>query len=181
MTRPIRIAAQLHPQHGKFADLRRAAVEAEEMGYDIVYTWDHFFPLYGKKNGEHFECLTTLAAIAEATSRIEIGPLVLCNSYRSPSLVADMAHDRPHLGRAIHPGTAPLVRRDHDEYGYEFGTAYHAERWAERSRRCSIAPKSSIPTGEKDQLDSGTGETSRFVGREDADSGTPVSQIDQRS
>ena len=45
--RPIRIAAQLHPQHGDYPGLRTAVVRAEDLGYDIAYTWDHFFPLYG--------------------------------------------------------------------------------------------------------------------------------------
>ena len=56
--RPIRIAAQIHPQQGTWPELRRAAVQAEELGYDIAYNWDHFFPLYGDRDGPHFECWT---------------------------------------------------------------------------------------------------------------------------
>jgi len=36
--RQIRIAAQLHPQHGSWDAIRRGAVAADEMGYDVVYT-----------------------------------------------------------------------------------------------------------------------------------------------
>ena len=56
--RPIRIAAQLHPQQGDYRPLRDGAVRAEELGYDIVYNWDHFFPLYGDPDGPHLECWT---------------------------------------------------------------------------------------------------------------------------
>lgn len=73
---PIRVAAQLHPQHRWFADLRSAAVPADATGHDITYTRDHVHPRYGKKDGPHYECFTTMTSFAEATKHAEIGPLV---------------------------------------------------------------------------------------------------------
>ncbi|KAA9111477.1 LLM class F420-dependent oxidoreductase [Microbacterium rhizomatis] len=157
---PVRFGVQIKPQHAPYSAIREAVTRLEDMGVDILFNWDHFFPLSGEPDGLHFESWTMLAAWAEQTERVEFGALVNCNSYRNADLQADMARTIDHIsakggdvGRFIFGTGAGWFERDYDEYGYEFGTpgtrlndlAAGLDRIEARWAKLNPAPTRDIP------------------------------------
>jgi probable F420-dependent oxidoreductase len=170
-SRPVRLGVQVQPQHAPYAKIRDTVAELEDLGVDILFNWDHFYPLSGEKDGLHFEAWTMLAAWAEQTTRVEFGSLVNCNSYRNADLQADMARTIDHIsaqsgqGRFIFGTGSGWFERDYDEYGYEFGTvgqrldalADNLPRIEARWAKINPAPTRKIPVligggGEKKTL-----------------------------
>ncbi len=84
----FKVGVQLRPQHTATDDLRRAWREADALGVDTIWTWDHFFPLSGDPEGRHFEGYTLLAAMAVETQSAQFGmmspatPTVIQNCWQ---------------------------------------------------------------------------------------------------
>jgi len=81
----------LVPMGARYAEMRAAAVAAEEAGFDGLWTWDHLRDPDGGAESSVPEGWTSLTALAEATRRIMLGPLVLNVGMRQPGLLANMA------------------------------------------------------------------------------------------
>ena len=81
----------LIPMGASYAEMRAAAVAAEAAGFDGIWTWDHLRDPERGAASSVPEVWTTLAALAEATRRVTLGPLVLNVGMRRPGLLANMA------------------------------------------------------------------------------------------
>jgi len=81
----------LIPMSARYRDMRAAAVAAEQAGFDGLWTWDHLRDSDSESGPGVPEAWTTLTALAEATQRISVGPLVLNVANRHPGVLANMA------------------------------------------------------------------------------------------
>jgi len=118
-SREIKFGVTL-PQFGAtWQEAKDTALLAEEVGFDSVWVADHFF---GVGAGDPLEAWTEMAAVAAITRRVEIGFLVLCNSYRPPPLLAKMAatFDAIAGGRLILGYGAGWFAQEYEAYGYEY-------------------------------------------------------------
>src|SRR2546425_7769903 len=91
MIRHMQTDLLLIPMSARWADMRAAALAAEEAGFDGVWTWDHLRDPDGSGAPGVPEVWTVLTALAEATKRVMLGPLVLNVANRHPGVLANMA------------------------------------------------------------------------------------------
>lgn len=118
----IRFGIHSGPQNTDFADYRDLWLRAEELGYDWVSDFDHFYPIHSDPAGLQFEGLTLLSAMAAHTERVRCGMLVLGVTYRHPAVVAKMAATIDHVsgGRLELGMGAAWFELEHDHYGIPF-------------------------------------------------------------
>lgn len=76
-----------------YSELRDITLQVEAAGFDSIWIMDHFLFRLDEEPTQGFcwEAWTLLSALAEATHRIELGSLVLCNQFRNPAILAKMA------------------------------------------------------------------------------------------
>ena len=98
------------------------ATQIEELGYDSIWLYDHFHNVPRPAHEAVFECWMTAAALSQATSRVRIGQMVGCNSYRSPAVLAKMTStfDVISGGRLDWGIGAGWYENEYKGYGFEF-------------------------------------------------------------
>jgi F420-dependent oxidoreductase-like protein len=88
----MRFAIKTRPEHTTWQQMRDVWIAADEFEiFESAWHWDHFYPLTGDMAGPNLEAWTTLAALAQATSRIRVGCQVTGMIYRHPAVLANMA------------------------------------------------------------------------------------------
>jgi len=118
----MRFGLDVAQQRLPWDELVRRAQLAEELGFDGVWGFDHFQPMFGEGVGETFEGMTFLAALASVTTRVRLGLLVAGMTYRHPSVYAAQALTIDHAshGRLEMSFGAAWYDKEHTELGIAF-------------------------------------------------------------
>ena len=130
--RPLRFGIQtppFHPWERMVAEWQRF----EALGWDSLWLPDHFLPTF-RRELPFYEAWTLMAALAPLTSRVRIGVLVSCNTFRHPSLLAKQAVTVDHVsGGRLEVGLGTgWVEFEHTMFGIEYpGNAERVSRFGE--------------------------------------------------
>lgn len=105
-----------------WSEVLTVAHHAESTGWDGLWVADHFMGDgggFGSEDMPMLEATAVLGALATATSRVRIGPLVLGATYRHPAVVANWASTVDHLsgGRLVLGVGAGWQQNEHTQYG----------------------------------------------------------------
>lgn len=130
----IRFGVILLPYSTSFDRLKETALRAERSGFDSVWISDHI----QRSTTPTLECWTSIAAIASATSKIRIGSLATCNSFRNPLLLAKIVTTVSQIsnGRVDLGIGAGYDYEEHLAGGFSFPA--HQERTAKLSETIEV-------------------------------------------
>lgn len=122
----INLGLQLWNQVYDWPEARRGALRAEELGYDHLWSWEHLLAVDGDPRQDTFDAYTLLTAWSQITSRVKLGVLTGCNTFRNPALLAKTVTTLDHVsdGRAILGIGAGWFELEHTALGFEFGSGF---------------------------------------------------------
>ena len=117
------------------------AQEAEALGFDSVWLYDHFHTIPLPSQEVTFECWMSTAALARDTKRVRIGQMVSCNGYRNPALLAKMAStvDVMSHGRLDFGIGAGWYQHEYLAYGYNYPDAPERLRYLREAVQVILA------------------------------------------
>lgn len=114
--------AAIDGAEAKWAKTVAIARRADELGFDSIWVYDHVHNVPQPANEAVFECWSTIAALSQVTSKVRLGQMVGCNSYRNPALLAKITAtvDVMSGGRLDWGIGAGWYEQEYRAYGYDF-------------------------------------------------------------
>lgn len=132
----ITLGLQLWNQVYSWEEARAAAIRAEALGFDDLWTWEHALACMGDPSQDTFDAYTLLAAWSQLTSRVRLGILTGANTFWNPGLLAKKVTTLDHIssGRAVLGLGAGWFEAEHTAFGIDFGSGFGDRlRWLDES------------------------------------------------
>lgn len=125
MQHSVRFGIRCSQHHREWSEIKEWFQAAESWGFESAWVFDHIIPLSDPRTGPNLDGWTLLAGLAEATSTIEIGPMVTGITYRNPALLLKMVTTVDHIsnGRVLLGIGAAWFEGEHEMFGYDFPRA----------------------------------------------------------
>ena len=100
--------------------IKETVLLCDRLGYDSIFIADHVFL---GRDGDIWECLSLMSALAAITSNVDVAPIHLCNNFRNPAIVAKTLATLSHItgGRLILFYDYGWRKAEFDAYGIPFG------------------------------------------------------------
>ena len=134
----VRFGVHTGLQHTNMADLRQLWARIEELRFDWISIWDHFYAADNSGDPHCLEAITAHTALAAHTERVTCGSLVYSAGYRHPAVLAnaiatldDVAEGRVVLGLG-----GGWLQNEYDAYGLHYGSPGERLRMLEEYIQC---------------------------------------------
>jgi alkanesulfonate monooxygenase SsuD/methylene tetrahydromethanopterin reductase-like flavin-dependent oxidoreductase (luciferase family) len=120
----VRFGVHAGLQNTSIAELQALWRRIEELGFDWISIWDHFYAADATGNPHCLEAIATHAALASTTERVLCGSLVYSAGYRHPAVLANsMATlDQIAAGRIVLGLGGGWLEQEYDVYGLHYGS-----------------------------------------------------------
>jgi len=134
----VRFGVHAGLQNTSLAELQDLWRRIEELGFDWISIWDHFYAADATGNPHSLEAITTHTALAATTERVTCGSLVYSAGYRHPAVLANAmcTLDQVANGRVVLGLGAGWLQAEYDAYGMRFGAVGERMRMLEEYIQC---------------------------------------------
>ena len=112
-------------KENQWKTILNSASKIENLGYESIWVYDHFHTVPTPTQDPTYECWSLMSALSQTTSRVRLGQMCTCNSYRNPSYLTKVAStiDVMSGGRLEYAIGAGWYDQEYKAYGYEYPSA----------------------------------------------------------
>ena len=109
-------------QENQWNTILNSANKIEELNFESIWVYDHFHTVPQPTQDPTYECWTLMSALSQTTSKVRLGQMCTCNSYRNPAYLTKVASNIDVMsgGRLEYAIGAGWYDHEYKAYGYVY-------------------------------------------------------------